>query len=78
MIIKTKDEEVYEFETSPDNGDTDRCEYIHRVSLHPSIRIGGASLGRCINKALPGMRFCYIHSTREAMAHMIKTLSRKD
>lgn len=74
MIIKTKDEEVYEFEIGPDDENPNRCEYIHRVSVHPSIKIGGASLGRCKNRALPGMRFCYIHSTREAMAYIIRNI----
>jgi hypothetical protein len=70
--IKMRDECVYEFETGPDDGREDRCEYVHRVSVHQSIKFGGASVGRCTNTALPGMCMCYIHAPREAMAMVIR------
>ncbi len=72
--IKYKDENVYKFEISQDDKRENRCQYIHRVSVHPSIVIGGVGIGRCNNEALPGMLYCYIHTTREAMAMYIRSL----
>ena len=65
--IKYKDEETYEYEIGTDSDDKERCEYIHRASVHPSVLIGGFNLGRCKNKALPGCRFCHIHISRDAL-----------
>ena len=53
---------------------TEKCNHITRVSVHPSVRVGGASLGRCENEALPGMTVCYLHADREAMAYQIRHL----
>lgn len=54
----------------------DKCDHVVRVSIHPSIRIGGASIGRCENKCLPGMVRCYKHADREAMAFMIRSMAK--
>jgi hypothetical protein len=50
------------------------CEWeMTSAPLHPSVKIGAhIALGRCGNKALPGMIYCYIHSDREAMAMQIR------
>jgi hypothetical protein len=77
MMIKHKDEETYEYEIGPDDNDEGRCEYRHNASVHPSIRIGGFNLGRCKNKALPGCRFCYIHTPRDAIPMLIDMLMRR-
>lgn len=55
----------------------DKCTYVHRVSVHPSIKVGGASLGRCENDTLPGMTVCWEHADREAMAYHIRYLSKR-
>jgi hypothetical protein len=72
--MKFQTPEGYEFETGPYDGREDRCEYIHRLDTHSSIMHGGSSLGRCTNDALPGMRFCYVHADREAMAYHIRNM----
>ena len=54
-----------------------QCSYINRVAIHESIKVGGASLGRCENECLPGMTVCYLHATREAMAYAIKLYAKK-
>jgi len=43
------------------------CSHIHRVSVHPSVVIGGASLGGCDKPALPGFTVCAEHVTKEAL-----------
>lgn len=59
------------------SGTTKQCCHIYRASLHPSIKIGGASLGRCEHEALPGMTVCWKHAEREAMAFWIDTLAKR-
>ena len=48
-----------------------RCNHIYRVKVHESVVIGGASVGRCENEALPGMTKCIEHAGREAMGMAI-------
>lgn len=52
----------------------EKCFFIYRVSVHPSVVVGGASLGPCKRHALPGMTVCSLHATREAMAYYIRQL----
>ena len=54
-----------------------RCNHENRVSIHPSIRVGGVSVGQCERKALPLMVVCEEHASREAMAMVIRQLARK-
>jgi hypothetical protein len=75
MEIKTED--GYEFEIGPDDDREGRCKYVHRVGVHPSIKVGGPSIGRCTNDALPGMRMCYMHASREAMSMAIRMYAKK-
>lgn len=77
MEIRYQDPEVFHFEIGPEDGDEERCQYIHRVGIHPSVKIGGAGIGRCKNKALPGMTVCYIHANRDGMALAIRMLAVK-
>ena len=55
----------------------DKCDHVERVSIHPSIKIGGAAMGRCERDALPGMVVCGEHATRDALVMNIRTLSAK-
>jgi hypothetical protein len=77
MEFEITDDSKYYFETAPDDGEEGRCQHVHRLNVHPSIRIGGVSVGRCVNKALPGMVNCYIHTPREAMDYVIRSLFEK-
>jgi len=43
------------------------CSHIHRVSVHPSVVIGGASLGECDRPALRGLTVCFDHVTKDAL-----------
>lgn len=77
MEFEFFDKQKYIFMTTPDDEREGRCRYIHRISVHPTIKVGGPSLGRCANTALPGMDQCYIHAPREAMAYAIRILDDK-
>lgn len=77
MEIEYRDLEVFRYETGRDDGDEERCTYVSRASLHPSVKIGGASFGRCKNDVLPGMLMCYIHANRGAMAMAIRMYADK-
>ena len=77
MEIKYQDNEVFYFEVGPDDGDEERCSHIPRGRVHPSVKIGGVSMGRCKNKALPGMDVCYIHANRDGMALAIRMYADK-
>lgn len=77
MEFEMTDDSKYYFETAPDDGEEGRCQHVQRLNVHPTIRIGGVSVGRCVNKALPGMVNCYIHTPREAMDYVIRSLSEK-
>ena len=49
----------------------DKCDHLTRVSIHPSIKIGGASIGRCTRDALPGMLVCAEHATPDAIRMLV-------
>lgn len=76
-IVTYKDDQTYRFEISESGKDGNRCQYVHRSGpLHYSVKIGGTiGLGRCCNEALPGMLFCYIHASRDAMSLLIRNLN---
>lgn len=44
-----------------------RCNHINRVAVHPSVVVGGASLGQCENQALPLLVKCVEHADRDAI-----------
>ena len=48
-----------------------------RPHLVAPLKIGGVSMGRCKNKALPGMDVCYIHANRDGMALAIRMYADK-
>jgi hypothetical protein len=77
MMIKYKDDEVYEYEIGPDEGEEGRCEHIEYTSVHPSVLIGGFNSGRCKNKALPGCRFCHIHTSRDVLPMLVDMMLRR-
>lgn len=52
----------------------EKCEVVFRVPVHPSIVIGGASLGRCQNDAAPGLTCCWEHANKETLIHYIRML----
>ena len=50
-----------------------RCTHVFRSGpLHPSIVIGGASLGRCPKERFPALIVCYEHATKDTLALMAK------
>uniref|UniRef100_A0A6M3XS26 Uncharacterized protein n=2 Tax=viral metagenome TaxID=1070528 RepID=A0A6M3XS26_9ZZZZ len=49
-----------------------QCTHVDRVSVHPSIKIGGASLGQCKNEALPEFTVCHEHACREALVYQVR------
>ena len=77
MEFEITDGSKYHFETAPDDGREGRCQHTHRLGVHPSVKIGGVSVGRCVNDALPGMVYCYIHTPKEALAYAIRSLDEK-
>ena len=78
MEIEYRDPETFRFEVGPnDDDDEERCTYIRRVNTHPTVKIGGVFVGRCKNKALPGMTVCYVHANRNGMAFAIRMFADK-
>ena len=56
----------------------DQCNYIHRSGpLFEGHVLGGASLGQCPNKVLPGFVVCHEHVNKEALIMMIHSLVKK-
>ena len=53
-----------------------QCNHINRVNVHPSVVIGGASIGQCPNEALEGFVVCYEHVEKAALLLMIDNLRR--
>lgn len=53
------------------------CDHIDRVAVHPSIKFGGASIGKCEREVLPGMTCCAQHATREALGYWIRELAKR-
>jgi len=45
-----------------------KCRHVNRVSVHPSVVIGGASLGQCENEVVPGLVMCFEHADKEALS----------
>jgi len=57
----------------------EKCSHIYRVSTHPSIKVGGSSIGQCTNECLPGFTVCFEHVTKDALSMMLKiAMSRID
>jgi len=55
-----------------------KCDHVHRVSVHPSVRIGGASLGQCEKDAAPGLTCCWEHATKECLIYYVQHLLRQE
>jgi len=53
----------------------DACGHVDRVAIHPSIKIGGASIGVCDRKRLPGMTVCAWHADPDAVTMMMTQLA---
>jgi hypothetical protein len=53
---------------------SNRCSHIERVSIHPSVKIGGAFVGQCVREALPGLTVCAWHADPETLSKMIMDL----
>jgi hypothetical protein len=51
-----------------------KCHHRYRVSVHPSIVIGGVFVGKCNRDALPLMTVCAEHADRWAMGVNIRDL----
>lgn len=55
-----------------------RCTHINRSGpLHPSVKIGGASMDQCENEAFPELVVCYEHANKEALALLYKQAMRR-
>jgi hypothetical protein len=51
-----------------------KCQKVFRVSIHPSIKMGGATVGKCQNDAAPGLNCCWEHAEKETLIHYIQML----
>lgn len=51
-----------------------KCSHIDRVSIHPSIKIGGVSIGQCQNRCVPGLVVCAEHASKDALVMLVKQL----
>jgi hypothetical protein len=56
-----------------------QCQYVYRSGqLHPSIRIGGASLGQCQNKVCDeALLFCHEHINKDALLLLISMMRKE-
>ena len=61
-----------------DENKTLKCCHVDRVSIHPSIKIGGSIVGECKNKVAPGMNCCWEHATKEALIYYVQTLLKEN
>lgn len=57
---------------------SDKCNYTKTVSVHPSVKIGGATVYECNNDTVPGMTVCYEHANKEALVYYIQTLLKEN
>lgn len=53
-----------------------KCNRRHTVSIHPSVKIGGFTLGTCENDVLPGMVVCEYHADPSAVRMLVEGLTR--
>jgi hypothetical protein len=54
-----------------------QCTQRFRASLGHGIIVGGASLGRCQNKCLPGFVVCHEHVTKDALILTVEQLQKE-
>lgn len=55
-----------------------KCNHIFRSGqLHPSIKIGGVSLGECQNPVLKGFVVCFEHVDKASLSLMLRTKERE-
>lgn len=54
-----------------------KCNKTTRLSVHPSVKIGGATIGKCQNECLPEMTVCWEHASREALVMHIEDLYKR-
>jgi len=56
----------------------EQCNHIFRSGpLFEGHVLGGASLGRCPNKVLPGFVVCHEHVNKDALILMIQQLTKE-
>jgi len=56
----------------------DQCDHVyHSGPLFDGHILGGASLGRCENRVLPGFVVCQEHVNREALILMVQQLTKE-
>ena len=55
-----------------------QCSHINRVSVHSSIKHGGASVGRCKRECLPLLVVCELHAVSEAICMAMKELAKEN
>lgn len=51
-----------------------KCGRVLRVPIHPSVKIGGASVGVCDRECIRGMTVCVEHADKDAMKMLIDNL----
>jgi len=49
-----------------------KCQHINRVPILANVVIGGASIGNCMEDALPGMLYCGEHVDKDALIYAYK------
>ena len=55
-----------------------RCSHVYRSGqLHPSIKIGGVSLGQCENECFPDLVVCLEHANKETLAMLAQQYMRR-
>ena len=54
-----------------------KCNRTFNANVHPSVRIGGFSMGGCENEVLPGMVVCAWHTTPDAVIMLVAQLTKE-
>lgn len=50
-----------------------KCNTVYRAQLHPSIVMGGVSIGECDKECIPGFVVCFEHVNKEALTMMLRS-----
>lgn len=53
-----------------------KCIHKYTLQVHPSVVIGGVSVGRCENESIPGTVVCFEHITKDTLMIMVDQLVR--
>lgn len=53
-----------------------KCNRRHTVPIHPSVKIGGATVGVCGRDVLPGLVVCEYHADPSTVRLLVESLAR--